>query len=131
MPTPEATFRLFVYGTLKRGGVRHHVLAHCRFLGSALTRPLYALHDLGAYPGLIPHGEGQVVEGELYEVPLSLRENLDRVEGAPDWFNLAPIELQGEDGPALAYFFQQSPGTRPRLCSGRWDNQPREAAHDH
>src|SRR5947208_2308576 len=63
-------FLLFVYGTLKRGGVRLAPLAGRPFLGAARTLPRYALHDLGAYPGLVDEGaDGRSVEGELYEPP--------------------------------------------------------------
>src|SRR5262245_11583795 len=40
----SGTFLLFVYGTLKRGGIRHSVLARARGCGEVQTRPLYALH---------------------------------------------------------------------------------------
>jgi len=125
-----ATFRLFVYGTLKRGGVRHFVLADQRYLGPARTLPRYALYDLGAYPALVRADDGQAIEGELYEVAGSLRGELDRVEGAPGWFDLAPIDLEGQDVPVFAYFYQRAPAGG-RLTAGRWDNDPvREAGDD-
>ena len=69
----SGTFLLFVYGTLKRGGRRHGPLAQETYLGEARTLPLYALHDLGAYPGLKECTDGgQVVHGELYEVRAEL-----------------------------------------------------------
>jgi gamma-glutamylcyclotransferase (GGCT)/AIG2-like uncharacterized protein YtfP len=114
-------FRLFVYGTLKRGGCRHGPLEWQRFLGPALTRPLYALYDLGDYPGLVPCGAGgQSIAGELYEVEAELRGVLDALEGSPDWFRLGPIELEAQ-GEAAAYFYQGATAGRPRLASGRWD----------
>src|SRR5207248_3399857 len=82
------TFRLFVYGTLKRGGCRHRLLAGQRFLGETRTRPRYALFDLGAYPGLVPEAEGESVHGELYEVDAGLLAVLDEEEGAPELFRL-------------------------------------------
>jgi gamma-glutamylcyclotransferase (GGCT)/AIG2-like uncharacterized protein YtfP len=125
---PEAsagsTFRLFVYGTLKRGGCRHGPLAAQRFLGEARTRPAYALLDLGAYPGLVPcPGGGQAVAGELYEVDDALRPWLDGQEGAPDLFRLEPVDLEGEAGPAQAYFYQLGPAGLPHCPSGRWDGR--------
>jgi gamma-glutamylcyclotransferase (GGCT)/AIG2-like uncharacterized protein YtfP len=115
---------LFVYGTLRRGGVRHGPLARQRFLGEFRTRPMYALYDLGSYPGLVAADEGQVVSGELYEVERALLEYLDRVEGAPGWFALEPIDLEDHPGEVWAYFYQQSPAGRSRIASGTWNNPP-------
>lgn len=117
-------FLLFVYGTLKRGGCRHGPLARQTYRGAARTRPRYALYHLGAYPGLKPCPEGgQVVHGELYEVERSLLSWLDRVEGAPDWFALAPIELDGIEGQTWAYYYQGDASGRPLVESGVWDNR--------
>jgi gamma-glutamylcyclotransferase (GGCT)/AIG2-like uncharacterized protein YtfP len=115
------TFLLFVYGTLKRGGCRHGPLSGQRFLGEARTRPRYALYDLGDYPGLKESEEGgQVVRGELYEVESTLLDWLDREEGAPDLFELAPVELEGISGPVWTYYYQGDPGARPCIESGVW-----------
>jgi gamma-glutamylcyclotransferase (GGCT)/AIG2-like uncharacterized protein YtfP len=121
-PGTHGTFKLFVYGTLKRGGVRHGPLASQRFLGAARTAAKYALYDLGDYPGLLacPEG-GMVVHGELYEVASSLLEWLDATEGSPDWFKLEPVELAGVEGPAWAYLFQGDATGRPRVAGGVWE----------
>jgi gamma-glutamylcyclotransferase (GGCT)/AIG2-like uncharacterized protein YtfP len=115
------TFLLFVYGTLKRGGVRHGPLAKQRFLGTVRTAPGYALWDLGAYPGLTPSDDGARVGGELYEVERSLLGLLDAVEGAPQLFRLGPIELEGNSSPAWAYFHQLPTAGRDRIEGGQWD----------
>ena len=117
----EGTFRLFVYGTLKRGGVRHALLAGQRFLGEARTRPLYAPFYLGAYPGLAPAVEGVAVQGELYEVEAGLLPVLDEEEGAPGLFRLGVVELEDECGPAYAYFYQRPTEGFRRCPAGRWD----------
>jgi gamma-glutamylcyclotransferase (GGCT)/AIG2-like uncharacterized protein YtfP len=118
-------FRLFVYGTLKRGGSRHVALASQRFLGEAKTAASYALHDLGDYPGLVAApGDGDVVHGELYEVDCALVDWLDAMEGSPDWFKLEPVEVEGQGGVVWAYFYQGEPGDRPRVAAGRWENKP-------
>jgi gamma-glutamylcyclotransferase (GGCT)/AIG2-like uncharacterized protein YtfP len=114
------TFLLFVYGTLKRDGVRHSHLAGSRFAGPATTLPRYALYDLGLYPGM-KHGDG-VVCGEVYEVDLSLIPHLDAVEGAPDLFRLEEVEFP--QGRAFAYLFVPAVEGRPRIASGVWHNVP-------
>lgn len=118
------TFRLFVYGTLKRGGCRHGPLARERFLCEVMTAPKYALYNLGDYPGLVQkNDDGSAIHGELYEVACSLVDWLDAVEGSPDWFKLHPIEIQGRDELVWAYFFQGDPGDRAPLPTGRWEMQ--------
>jgi len=125
-PTGDV-FLLFVYGTLKRGGLRHGPLARQVFRGEARTRPLYALYHVGAYPGLKPRPDGgQAVRGELYEVGRSLLPWLDREEGAPDLFALAPVEVEGVEGPAWAYYYQGDVTGRPLVESGVWDNHQDE-----
>lgn len=117
------TFRLFVYGTLKRGGCRHGPLAAQRCLGDARTTPTYALFHLGDYPGLVPcPADGSTVHGELYDVETALLDWLDAVEGAPDWFDLRPIDLDGIPGPVFAYYYQGDPSRHPRIESGTWAN---------
>jgi gamma-glutamylcyclotransferase (GGCT)/AIG2-like uncharacterized protein YtfP len=120
---PEDPFRLFVYGTLMRGGCRHALLDKQSFLGEARTLPLYALHDLGAYPGMVAqHEGGQAIWGELYAVARTMLPALDETEGAPTLFRLAPVKLEG--GNAWAYLYQGNPHGSP-LCRGeRWENGP-------
>jgi gamma-glutamylaminecyclotransferase len=122
-PTGDV-FLLFVYGTLKRGGCRHGLLARQAFRGEARTRPGYALHHLGAYPGLKPRPDGgQVVHGELYEVARSLLCWLDRAEGAPDLFELGIVEVENVQGPVWTYYYQRDAGGMPLVESGVWDNR--------
>jgi gamma-glutamylcyclotransferase (GGCT)/AIG2-like uncharacterized protein YtfP len=116
-------FTLFVYGTLMRGGVRHHVLAGQRFLGEARTHPEFALLDLGAYPGLVRREEGgRAVFGELYEVAASLIERLDRIEGAPSLFRLEPVLIQGHVGDVFTYIYQQDARACSLCAEDRWTN---------
>jgi gamma-glutamylcyclotransferase (GGCT)/AIG2-like uncharacterized protein YtfP len=118
-----ASFALFVYGTLKRGGVRHHLLANQPFLGEARTLPYYALFDLTHYPGLVHRpAEGRSIRGELYRVETRLLARLDRAEGAPTWFRLEPVALEGVDGPAYAYFYQGGIEGRALCANDCWVN---------
>ncbi len=114
-----ATFLLFVYGTLKRDGVRFPALGGSRFVGAA-TVSGYALHDLGAYPGM--KRGGGVVHGEVYEVDEVLIPHLDAVEGAPDLFRREEVEL--ETGRAWSYLFVPGVEGRPRIETGVWHNGP-------
>jgi gamma-glutamylcyclotransferase (GGCT)/AIG2-like uncharacterized protein YtfP len=122
---PEDPFLLFVYGTLMRGGPRHPALAGQRFLGVVRTLPHYALFDLGDYPGLVHASGGQAIHGELYEVEAALIPQLDRMEGAPALYQLAPVALEDCDKPVYAYFYQQSTASHPLCADGRWKNDRR------
>ena len=66
----EPCFRIFVYGSLKKGYALHHLLEDQRRLPDASTKPLYRLFDLGSYPGLIEWPEGLEIFGEVYEINL-------------------------------------------------------------
>ena len=72
--------RVFVYGTLRRGGrndiQRYQPLP--RFVTNARIRG--RLYHLGRYPGLAL-GQGDWVQGEVYEVAPSVLVQLDHLEG--------------------------------------------------
>lgn len=78
----SASRLIFVYGTLKRGGSNHHFLADQVFVGAARTAPGFRLHDLGGYPGMVPHaGDRDGVAGEIWEVDDACLRRLDGLEG--------------------------------------------------
>ncbi len=117
------TFLLFVYGTLKRGGVRHHVLRGQRFLREARTRPKYLLFDFGTHPGMVvADGDGRAIHGELYEVERGLIPELDQIEGAPEEYRLAPVEVEGEAAAVAAYFCRLVTDSRALCEDDRWHN---------
>lgn len=107
-----ASVRLFVYGSLKRGGRHHDELAGAVFLGPATTLPGYRLEPLGEYLALIavPPEPEAAVSGEMFEVDESQLTALDAFEGdAYERGNvrLAGLLLEKDDekaGFALAYF---------------------------
>lgn len=81
MTGPRLT-RIFVYGTLKRGGANHGHLTRQRFLGNAQTGPGVTLYSLGDYPGMVrdPY-DTEGVAGELWEVDEKCLARLDALEG--------------------------------------------------
>ncbi len=68
--------RVFVYGTLQKGLVRHYALEQANFLGYGTIKA--TLYDLGSYPG-IKEGDFDVY-GELYEVDETILKELDKIE---------------------------------------------------
>lgn len=100
-----AVERLFVYGTLMRGGANHALLAGARFRGAARTAPGFALVDLGAYPGMV-RGGAAAVAGELFGVDGALLGRLDRFEGHPHLFHRARVAL-ADGRAAFAYLLDR------------------------
>ncbi len=77
--------RIFVYGTLKRGGDNHAHLAYQQFLGEARTPPGYTLYSLGDYPGMVRAADDTAgVTGELWAVDDSCLTQLDLLEGTAE-----------------------------------------------
>lgn len=87
--------KVFVYGTLKRGGSNHRVLAGQRLLGPARTLPGYTLYALGDYPGMVPAPDDtQGVSGEVWAVAAPTLRQLDELEGVDEGLYVrAPVPL--------------------------------------
>lgn len=94
--------RIFVYGTLKRGGRFSHYLAGQHFIGEARTEPRYRMVDCGGYPGMFPvAGNGVSVRGEVWDVDEFCRARLDELE------DVAGGEYEFVEGQLLAPFDAQ------------------------
>ncbi len=117
-----ATVRLFVYGTLKRGYCRSHVLDGQRFLGEAVTLPHYRLYNCGEYPALVPEKSGLPIEGELWEIDAPCLQTLDAIEGIDSGLyerRLVKLQPPYQHDEVLSYFYL--PGiTGFRDCGLRW-----------
>jgi gamma-glutamylcyclotransferase (GGCT)/AIG2-like uncharacterized protein YtfP len=108
---------LFVYGSLKQGGLHHDELRGSKCLGPAKTLPGYTLVQLGDYLALHPEPEPEpepgaprdnstAISGELFEVDDALLPALDAFEG--DDYIRATVALDAAQSAnlsmALAYF---------------------------
>lgn len=111
--------RLFVYGTLKRGGVGAARLDGAIFEGPATTATGFALYDLIEYPALVASLDG-VVEGEVYQVTLEQLAELDSYEGYPDLFHRELVSL-ADGSQAQAYLMPaHAVAGHSRIASGVW-----------
>lgn len=128
----DGTRLLFAYGTLRREGPMHGLLAgRARYLGAAAFRG--QLWDLGAYPAATEsRSRSHHVRGELYELPeegwLRLLDTLDRYEG--EVFERALRQVVGEDGSrhtAYLYLFLGSTRRARRIPSGDYVADVRRA----
>lgn len=119
--------RVFVYGTLQRGGRNHRLLRTAVLVGRVRTAPAFRLYDLGAFPALVSGGD-QAVAGEVYEVDERTLAELDRLEGHPSFYERRPIPL--EDGrSAEAYLLDDARVVgRPVIISATWCTYRKEAS---
>ena len=82
--------KVFVYGTLKSGGSIRGLSNFgdgAVIVGKAKTTyPDYKMLDLGAFPGVFLNGKHHIV-GEVWEISDEVMEQLDAIEGYPDFYN--------------------------------------------
>ena len=82
--------KVFVYGTLKSGGEIRGLNQFgdgANIVGKAKTLyPDYEMSDLGAFPGVFLNGKFHI-EGEVWEVDDEVMEQLDAIEGYPDFYS--------------------------------------------
>lgn len=71
--------RVFVYGTLRRGGSNHFRMEGGAFLGEATVRG--RLYKIDWYPGLVLDSLGDPIPGEIFEVGPEQLAALDEFEG--------------------------------------------------
>ncbi len=134
----NSTFLLFTYGTLMKGQRNEHLLSNAKYVGKAVTKPIYKLFRIDGnfvFPAIIDEGN-MAVNGEVYEVPMSALAGMDRMEGHPHFYCRKPISLDSisaENGSALighkeviAYFFvdkEMLVQRYPEIKSGDWLNR--------
>ena len=97
--------KVFVYGTLKSGGeIRglNQFGEGASIVGKAKTKyPDYEMSDLGAFPGVFLNGKFHI-QGEVWEVSDKVLEQLDAIEGYPDFYNKQVVHTT--QGKAWMYF---------------------------
>lgn len=109
--------RIFVYGSLRRGGYNHGLLRRARFLGYERTAREYTMVDLGRYPGVLSGG-GTAVLGEVYAVSAATISRLDRLEDYPRSYDRRRIPTRSGD--AWLYVYRLSSRGARRVRSGDW-----------
>jgi gamma-glutamylcyclotransferase (GGCT)/AIG2-like uncharacterized protein YtfP len=108
---------VFVYGTLRRDEVNHHLLAGAGFRGRHSTGPLYKMVSLGTYPGVVRGGRTRI-HGEVYAVDAQTLAALDRLEGYPTAYTRELIATPW--GKAWIYLYRGSLRDRQTIASGLW-----------
>jgi len=105
---PKEMFRVFVYGSLKSGGdIRglNQFGDGAAIIGKTRTKyPDYEMVDLGAFPGVFLNGDN-FIEGEVWEVDKETMQDLDAIEGYPNFYNRQ--EIYTELGKANMYYLDR------------------------
>lgn len=99
--------KVFVYGTLQKGNKRRGLDQfgpHAEFVGEAYTTEgQFNMYDMGPFPGVILGGANDVV-GQVWDVTDEAFQQLDYIEGYPDFYNRRVTETTL--GPAWMYYLK-------------------------
>ena len=76
---------VFVYGTLKYGLHNHYLLGDSKFIANAKTKERYSLYANGI-PYVVKTESTSYISGEVYEIDNITLNQLDRLEGHPNWY---------------------------------------------
>lgn len=122
---------VFVYGTLRRGGLRSmpELFPGSKFVGDA--RAGGSLYDLGPHPFLLLEESGSSVVGEVYEVDGELLKRLDDVESSADYLR-RQTEVSLGDRTATCWTYTPDADSFPDgvlIKSGDWVEYARAKTH--
>ena len=107
---------IFVYGTLRPGGLSEHLMDGSRWRRRATTAPIYTLWHLSWYPGMTERGATAVL-GDVFEVPTSKLAYLDEYEG--DSYRRTEVVL-ADGSTATAWVLRYPPIGRLKIDGGDW-----------
>ena len=113
---------VFVYGTLRRGGVRAmpSIFPDSKFVGDASVGG--SLYDFGAYPGLVLDEANSPVVGEVYEVDEEILGRLDDIESSA-YYRRKRVEVSLGDRRVTCWVYEPDAELFPRrtlIASGDW-----------
>jgi gamma-glutamylcyclotransferase (GGCT)/AIG2-like uncharacterized protein YtfP len=76
------TERLFVYGTLRKGGTAHELMSNCTLLEAGVRVTGFKLYDAGEYPfAWYTSDPEDTITGDLFELNEGILPVLDEYEG--------------------------------------------------
>lgn len=123
----KRTYKLFVYGTLKKGFHNHDYYlgeGKSRFLGDAVTDSSFTLY-IEALPFLVREASDGPVEGELYEIDEDTLYEIDGLEGHPRVYKREFVTVYDKDGNEVECFAYLYPnvfkGRRRAIKEYRYD----------
>lgn len=105
--------QLFVYGTLRKGGISHYLLEGAPLLAEGVCLEGYALYNAGWYPLAVVDSASRIL-GDVVQVPASLWSALDAYEG--EGYERVYLEEVG----VWLYRFLGQPDEKTRIPGGDW-----------
>ena len=94
----DELYKVFVYGTLKRGYRNHGLLENSTYLGKAKTTKKMAMisNESNTFPYVLGVDEyaGEHIEGEVYLVDETTKDRLDLLEGVPHHYYEDVVEVE-------------------------------------
>ena len=128
--------KLFVYGTLRKGGIRSGQLERCRLLRMIKVPGILYRTPFGYPAAVFDETSPLAVQGELYELPPDSEvfiESVDRLEGVDEkLFSRSVIRLEEES----FYAYEPGPELRRQISdadiikSGNWFSHPALCGED-
>ncbi len=116
---PASSERVFVYGTLRRGGSQHIRMAGAVFVTAGSVRG--RVYRIDWYPGLVLDAAAGPVAGEVYDVSPELFVRLDEFEGAE--YRRVRVRVQagrGEMENVWVWEWRGAVDGYPRIGHGDW-----------
>ncbi len=119
---------IFVYGTLKKGEINHHLMAGAEYVDVGLA-PGCVLLDLGGCPALMPfHVTGQdnhhTATGEIYRIPdpdlPSLLSRLDKLESEGSMYLRAKLKITARTKQFECITYIYMPNIGARIVNNGW-----------
>ncbi len=109
--------RVFVYGTLRRGGAQGCRMDAAQWLGTGRVRG--ELFRVSWYPGLVLREDGGFVKGDVFAVDDDLLESLDEYEGGE--YRRVRVVVEGDAaGDAWIWEWAGEVPEGGRIISGDW-----------
>ena len=105
--------QLFVYGTLRKGGISHHLLKGAKVLAEEVWLKGYTLYSAGWYPLAVQEINAKIV-GDVVAVPEQSWPALDAYEG--DAYERVFLEPEG----FWLYRYKGLTAGLPVVAGGDW-----------
>jgi gamma-glutamylcyclotransferase (GGCT)/AIG2-like uncharacterized protein YtfP len=113
---------VFVYGTLRRGGLRAMSVRfpEAKFIADAKVSG--SLYDLGPHPGVLLNESNSAVTGEVYEVDDELLSKLDDMEASSNYLR-KQVETSVGSQRRMCWIYEPNSEfypSRTLITSGDW-----------
>jgi len=112
--------KLFVYGSLKKGYWNHRLLQDAIFVGEAVTKKHYTLVNSG-FPKAVTVDIGRKkapVAGEVFEIDEKHLRYCDGLEGHPDFYTRATIQVVLDSGDVVdTYIYEYNHSSNQPSCT--------------